>query len=984
MSTVAVGTEFENRVAELYRLMGYEVKQNVIISGSQFDILLTYIQPGGITTKTAVECKYVNNGNLSLTEFRKNLTAMMNIRQNKKVDTLVYLTTNGFAKNISSAANENEIKLLTFQELEHNILQIDPFIDSIIQSFEKDDISNYYVDIIAHSGNNNISPKPIMTKINTKRTVSKTKKTEVYDPLDDFICTWLNDKMNNHISILGEYGTGKTSFCRKLAHDLAKKYKVDRFNNRIPVLINLRDYSKVMSVRQLITDLMINEYGLRNIDYPLFKKMNENGMFLLIFDGFDEMAQKVIFDTAYTNFSKIAELANPKQSKVLLTCRTEFFRTHEKEEEILIDIADRKNFGLIYLKEFNENQIKKFLKLRVPLIEKRKRIKKGWEFYFEKIHEIFDLSDLAKRPVLLELITKHLPTLIGQKKDINASTLYQTAIRNEIKRRMKIGEAIIKGEDRIKLMKLLAVWMYKNDKLFVHWKNIPELLDLKIHFELKTRLDIEYHINDFLTSSLLNRDPAGNYRFSHKSFVDFLTAWQFAADIGNDKREDFQTKKIPYELLQFLKHFNINKDNLYNWIKYTKNKSFSETNFLAGNSINVLNSLGENFQEKKPDFSETVLEEANFEGIDLSGLSFHNANLKNAVFKNVLLTNTDISYAWLKNTHFDAKNYFHFLDISYKNNFIAVCHSNSEDIYIFDLKKNEYQGIIKENEGVIRYLCFSPDGRFLTSGSDDHSIRIWDTGSWKLIHTLEKHTGSIQCLAFHPDGCLLASGSNDRSIRIWGTDSWKLLNTFEAHKDIVCCLAFSPNGKMLASGSADKSIRIWIVESGKLLDTIEKHSESVLCLRYSFDGKLLASGSADNTIQIWDTETRNLIKTLRGHTDNIYCLAFSPDDKILASESEDNTILIWDTESWKLIYTLEKQSDTVYYLAFSPDGKRLECGSADRTVRFWNVKKRWSNFSECKNAINLTSDYKGMNISGSRGLDINASLFLIERGAVKK
>jgi len=216
--------------------------------------------------------------------------------------------------------------------------------------------------------------------------------------------------------------------------------------NRIPILINLRDYAKVMSVRQLITDLLINEYGLRNIDFPLFEKMNEEGLFLLIFDGFDEMAQKVIFDVAYANFCKIAELAKPKNSKVILTCRTEFFRTHEKEKEILLDIDKRKNFDIIYLREFNDDQIQEFLQKRVPMMEKGKKKKRGWRYYHQRIENVFDLKDLAKRPVLLDLIAKYLPQLVAKGEDINASTLYLTTIDEELKRRLQVGKTVIEKE----------------------------------------------------------------------------------------------------------------------------------------------------------------------------------------------------------------------------------------------------------------------------------------------------------------------------------------------------------------------------------------------------------------------------------------------------------------------------------------------------------------------------------------------------------
>ena len=309
LSTVSKGKAFEDQVAELYRLMGYEVKQNIGMLGQQIDIVLSYTMPGGIKTKTAVECKYVGEGNLKKNDVVDNINTLTYLKNRHKVQQLTIVTSHGFAKDIWDMAEADDIQLLTFHELQHQIVNFDQHLDRLTKDFESDDISQYYINLIAQN--------------------DEKMPTNIFDPIDAYVTEWINDDTKNHLSILGEYGTGKTTFCRKFAHDLAVQYNEDPLHNRIPILINLRDYSKVMSVRQLITDLLINEYGLQGINFPLFEKMNEDGLFLLIFDGFDEMAQKVIFDVAYSNFSKIAELAKPKKSKVMLTCRTEFFRTHE-------------------------------------------------------------------------------------------------------------------------------------------------------------------------------------------------------------------------------------------------------------------------------------------------------------------------------------------------------------------------------------------------------------------------------------------------------------------------------------------------------------------------------------------------------------------------------------------------------------------------------------------------------------------------------
>jgi len=74
-----------------------------------------------------------------------------------------------------------------------------------------------------------------------------------------------------------------------------------------------------------------------------------------------------------------------------------------------------------------------------------------------------------------------------------------------------------------------------------------------------------------------------------------------------------------------------------------------------------------------------------------------------------------------------------------------------------------------------------------------------------MVRTFQGHTAAVWRVAFSPDGKFLASGSGDNTVKIWQVDG-KLLRTLEGHRAAVWGVAFSPDGKIIASGSVDNTV----------------------------------------------------------------------------------------------------------------------------------------------------------------------------------
>jgi len=238
----------------------------------------------------------------------------------------------------------------------------------------------------------------------------------------------------------------------------------------------------------------------------------------------------------------------------------------------------------------------------------------------------------------------------------------------------------------------------------------------------------------------------------------------------------------------------------------------------------------------------------------------------------------------------------------------------------------------------LRALAFSGDSKLIASTDYIHSsygvhgdgtIKLWEVSTRRQLRTLVGHNDTVTTLAFSPDGRWLASGSDDDTIRIWDVETGRELQRFYVPYQGVELLYASPDSRYLISlpgsrphigrdrtpnpelktcpnirdkpGFCDaRDLTVWDVQSGRFLfnvappplkEVTDLAVEAEWHTGFSHDGRVLAVAVDGFEVQLWDVASGKQLPTLAGSAPPF---VFDSSGRLLATRSANGNIVVWD------------------------------------------------------------------------------------------
>lgn len=271
--------------------------------------------------------------------------------------------------------------------------------------------------------------------------------------------------------------------------------------------------------------------------------------------------------------------------------------------------------------------------------------------------------------------------------------------------------------------------------------------------------------------------------------------------------------------------------------------------------------------------------------------------------------------------------------------------SPPSDVIFIDVGQWQELPLRLKHPAGMKSLAYHPSGKFLATGGDDKTIRIWDLRDGKMLRSMTHTTASVAGVAYSPDGRALVSAGYDYNVRVWNAATGQPLAQPLLQNGYGQSVAFHPNGQQFVTGTAHGA-SVWDFAAMRLpLERKLAVEGSLEKAMFSADGSAVVmkvnrkSASSDKWVswlEAWDLETGKPLGPAVEDAKIGENIALRGDKKLMMAPCGGKHAKVWRVEDGQLVAELNHPGATS--CAFSADaaGSMIATGGDDNTARVWN------------------------------------------------
>uniref|UniRef100_A0A1A7XJQ4 Apoptotic protease-activating factor 1 n=2 Tax=Iconisemion striatum TaxID=60296 RepID=A0A1A7XJQ4_9TELE len=324
---------------------------------------------------------------------------------------------------------------------------------------------------------------------------------------------------------------------------------------------------------------------------------------------------------------------------------------------------------------------------------------------------------------------------------------------------------------------------------------------------------------------------------------------------------------------------------------------------------------------------------------------------------------------------------------------LATCSNDGcMNVKLWNLNKPSSQNTMFGHFEPVNHCCFSPDDSYLSTSSNDGTVKLFQTSSaneWKTIDVKSMFADSddeeviVKCSTWSPDSKRVICAARN-AVLVFDVESSDMLLDIKTNRlSMVQYCHACPTSNLLAIAFSNYALELWDLENSKKKADCSGHLSWVQRVQFSKDGSQLLSCSDDQTVRLWETQkvhtssaiglkrdsdvlfnneeiivsaadNCNRLQVRDGRTGSVLfqseemssrirCTCMCTQPSAVALGQESGSVQVLEVPSGKLLATLLGHTKTVLHCRFCQNGQTLITSSEDTTIRVW----KWQS-GECK------------------------------------